>query len=104
MLQTIGFNSLEEQDLVDFHKLFSEYSQKIERKIKNAVSFSIHVKEYKKLGARKKFSIHIRAVAPTRIFEGEAWDWDFNRTLHKAFKNIEQEIEHKFHVSDEHKR
>lgn len=104
MLQTIGFNSLEEDDLADFQKLFSEYSKKIERKLKKISSFVINVRAYRKSGSRKKFSIHVRVVAPTKIFEAEAHDWDFSRVLHKVFNKLEEEIEHRFHVSDEHKR
>ena len=104
MLQTIGFDSLEVREIVDFNKLFSEYSRKIESKLKKISSFVVHVKEYNKTGSRKKFSIHVRVVAPTGILEADAWDWDFRRTLHKVFKKLEHEIEHKFHVSDEHKR
>ena len=104
MLQTIGFDVLEERDKKDFEKLFNEYSVKIQRKLKNISSFAIHLKEYEKDGLRKKFSVPVRVVAPTRIFEADAANWDFKRTLHKVFNKLEQEIEHKFHVSDEHKR
>ncbi|MBI4116997.1 hypothetical protein HY449_04615 [Candidatus Pacearchaeota archaeon] len=104
MLQTIGFGVLEERDKKDFEKLFNEYSVKIQRKLKNISSSAIHLKEYEKDGLRKKFSVHARIVAPTIIFEADAANWDFKRTLHKVFNKLEQEIEHKFHVSDEHKR
>jgi len=51
---------------------------------------------------RKKFSIKVRVMAPTHVFESKhASDWDLARTLHKAFKNIEHEIEHRLKVSDQ---
>ena len=41
-------------------------------------------------------------MAPTQTFEStHAADWDLARTLHKAFKNIEHEIEHKLKVSEQ---
>jgi len=36
--------------------------------------------------------------------EADAVDWDLNRTFHKVFRKIEEEIEHKFRVSDQHKK
>ena len=104
MYQTIGFDSLDERELAHFDKLFSEYSKKIERKLKKISAFIINVKAYRKSGSRKKFSVHVRVVAPTKIFEAEAYDWDFRRVLHKVFNKLEEEIEHRFRVSDEHKR
>ncbi|MBS3071113.1 hypothetical protein J4407_02325 [Candidatus Pacearchaeota archaeon] len=102
-LQTIGFDLIDENDKKDFDKIFEEYSERIQKKLKNISSFTIHLKEYNKEGARKKFCVYIHILAPTRVaFKAEAFDWDFKRTLHKAFNKIEQEIEHKFHLSDEH--
>ncbi|HJZ18634.1 MAG TPA: HPF/RaiA family ribosome-associated protein [Candidatus Nanoarchaeia archaeon] len=103
-LQTIDFDLLDESDKRDFSRLFNEYSKKIGRKLKNISSFIVHIKEYNKSGMRKKFSIHVRVIVPTRMIEAEAFDWDFKRALHKVFKKLEEEIERRFRVSNEHKR
>ncbi len=102
-LQTKGFEILTEKTREDFRKLWTEYSAKIERKLKNAESFRIHIKEYSP-GGKTKFSIHMLVSYAGKSIEADSSDWDLRRTFHKVFKKIEQEIEHKFHISDQHKR
>tara|TARA_Y100000310_G_scaffold293646_1_gene323388 strand:- start:267 stop:602 length:336 start_codon:yes stop_codon:yes gene_type:complete len=104
LISTKGFEVLEEQDKLDFDKLINEYAVKIERKVKNLDNFIIHLKEYKKLGNQKKFSIHVRIADSYKVFEADAADWDFKRTLHKVFNKLDSEIEHRFHTSDQHKK
>ena len=104
LIQTKGFEVLEEKDNLNFNKIIEEYSRKIERKLKNLNSIVVDLKEYKKLGNKKKFSIHVRIADSYKIFEADAADWDFKRTLHKVFNKLEKEIEHRFHVSDQGRR
>jgi len=106
-LETIGFDVLNEKDKKDFQKLFSEYSKKIQRRLKNMESIRIHLKEHNCKGEisdkRKKLSIHVLAVYSGKTIEADASDWDFRRVLHKVFSKIEQAAEHAFHTSDQHK-
>jgi hypothetical protein len=114
-IQYIGADQLTEGEKDTLNKLSAEYYDKIKRMLKNEVSVVIQIKEYKKaapkkkeeLGEyqkqkRKKYALHIKVVAPTTIFEEKhAADWDFARTLHKAFKNLEREIQHKLHTDNQ---
>ena len=116
-IQYIGVDQLTTDERIVLDKLSAEYYDKIERSLKNLTTIIVHIKEYKKEAApekkeergfygkklkRKKYDIHIKVVAPTRIFEEKhAADWDFARTLHKAFKNIEREIQHKLHTDNQ---
>ncbi|MEK6840927.1 MAG: hypothetical protein AABX79_03160 [Nanoarchaeota archaeon] len=102
-LQTKGFEILTQKTRDEFQKLWDEYSSKIERKLKNAESFRIHIKEYSP-GGKTKFSIHMLVSYAGKSIEADSSDWDLRRTFHKAFSKMEQEIEHKFHVSDQHKQ
>lgn len=104
-IQIIGIKELDEFELPLVNKLANEYYQKIQRELQNVTSVVIHVKCYEKEGKRKKYSIHVRVIAPTRIFESsKAQDWDLARTLHKAFRDIERELQHKLHTDDQHKK
>ena len=100
-IQFIGLNELEKVDQDMVQTITTEYYDKIQRALKNLTSLVIHIKPYKKEGHRHKYSIHIRAVAPTRIFESskspETATWDLASALHNAFKNLEREIQHAFH-------
>ena len=102
-LQTVGFEILTEKTRNEFQKLWEEYSKKIERKLKNAESVRIRLKEYSP-GGKTKFSIHVLVSYAGKSIEADAFDWDLKRTFHKVFNKIEQEIEHRFHVSDQHQR
>ena len=102
-VQTVGFDVLSLSDKKDFQRLLDEYALKIERQLKNIDSFIIHLKEHGKGGKRKKYSIHVRVTAPTHTIEADAADWDFLRTVHKVFNKLGEEIEHTFHIRDQHK-
>ncbi len=102
-LKTKGFDVLTPKTKGEFQKLWDEYSAKIERKLKNVESCRIHLKEYSP-GGKTKFSIHALVTYAGKVLEADASDWDLNRTFHKVFGKIEQEIEHKFHVSDQHQK
>ena len=101
-LQTKGFEILTQKTRDEFQKIWDEYSAKIERKLKNAESFRVHIKEYSP-GGKTKFSIHAVVDYAGKSMEANASDWDLRRTFHKVFNKIEQEIEHRFHVSDQNK-
>jgi len=106
-LETIGFDVLNEKDKKDFQKIFSEYSRKIQRRLKNIESIRIHIKEHDYKGEisdkSKKLSIHVLVIYSGKTIEADVYDWDFRRALHKVFRKIEQAAEHAFHTSDQHK-
>ncbi len=99
-----GREILNDEENKTADKLFAEYYPKIQRKIKNMQLLKVHIKEYKKEGKGKKYSINVSIIAPTRSIKANASDWDFARTVHKVLKKIESEIESMFYVSDQHKR
>ena len=94
-IQYRGVNDLIEKEKITLNKLAPEYYEKIQRALKNITSLQIDIKLYKKLGGKRKYDIHVKAIAPTTIFSASYADWDFAKTLHKVFKKIENEIMHK---------
>jgi imidazoleglycerol phosphate dehydratase HisB len=100
-IQFIGLNELEKVDQDMVQTLATEYYDKIQRALKNLTSLVIHIKTLEKEGHRHRYEIHVKAVAPTRIFDSSKGksntDWDLASALHHAFKSIEHEIEHAFH-------
>ena len=97
-----GIDILTEEEKRLANKLLNEYYPKIERKIKNIISLKVHIKEYEKEGKRKKYSINIKVVNSTDVFEANANNWDFARTMHKVLNKIENEIENRLHPSEQH--
>jgi len=99
-----GVDLLTEKEKQLTNRLLNEYYVRIQRQIKNLTVFSFDLKEYKKEGKAKKFSVHIRVEAPTRIFEADYADWDLARTIHKVLNKLMNEIEKRLHSSDQHLR
>jgi hypothetical protein len=97
VIQYVGLNELNEVEIPMVNTLATEYYEKIKRALHNETSIKVHIKTHSKSGSRPKYSIHVQAKAPTRLFEStKAVDYDLARCLHKAFKDIEREIEHAF--------
>ena len=102
-IQIVGLEKLEKSEKDAVKLLVGEHFTKIQRHLKDIDAIILNIKEYNKEGKRKKFSLHLRAMAPVHIFEADAADWDLRRTVHKVFEKLENELEHHFHSSDQHK-
>lgn len=103
-IQVVGIELLSEQEKTIANKLINEYYQKIVRELKNITSITVHLKAHTKGGKKKKFDVRVKASAPTRIFESQESDWDLARTLHRVFKNMEREIQHKLHSDNQYNK
>ena len=102
MIQFIGVNKLEPEEQDAVMRLSTEYYGKIKRQLRNIMSLVVHVKEYGKDGARTKYALHTRVIAPTRIFEScKSHDWDLPRALHKSFADLLAEIKHALHTDEQ---
>lgn len=100
-IQVIGIDKLDESEISTVNKLANEYYGKFVRSVKNITSLIIQVKVYDK-GGKKKFAIHARLASPGHHFEStKAVDWDFARTMHMSLKDIEEQIEHRLHASNQ---
>ena len=103
-IQYKGLDNINDEQRVVLDKLSAEYYDKIKRSICNDnCSIVVHLKKHdsKEGGSGKekknaKFSVCVRTIAPTKIFESSAFDWDFTKALHKAFEEMQQEILHYF--------
>ena len=100
-IQVTGIDELNDEDKELVNTLANEYYGKIQRGLKNITSITLHIKQHSKTGDRHKSDIRVKVIAPTRIFEAQESDWDLARTLHRVFKNIERQIEHRLKVSEQ---
>ena len=103
-IQVIGIKELDDMEIDAVNRLANRYYPKIQRKFKNTTSLVIHVKKYEKGGRYGKYSIHIRAIAPTRILAStKGFDRDINKALHKSFRDIVHMLHHSLHTDEQHK-
>lgn len=100
-VQIIGIEKLEDEEKGVFNKLVDEYHNKIQRELKNITNLTIHVKAHSKGGKAKKYDLRVKAVAPTRIFEAQESEWELARALHKVFKNMIREIQHRLRTDSQ---
>ena len=103
-IQVTGIDLLDDTEKGTANKLVNEYYQKVFRELKHITEVTVHIKTHSKGGKRKKFDIRIKAIAPTGIFEAQESDWDLANSLHRVFKNIEREIQHKLRTDSQHKK
>lgn len=75
-----------ENEFEKIHRLFSG----------NLVNLKIHTKIYRK-EKRKKYSIHLKAEAPTITFSTKSVaDWDLKRVTRKSIDDLKNKIKHTF--------
>ncbi len=100
IIQFVGVNELSSEEQALVQKLTTEHYEKIKRDLNNNANMTVHVKCYEKDGNRKKYSMHVRVIGPTKQnFEScNADDWELPRALHKAFEDIQNQIHHKLHT------
>ncbi len=109
-IQYIGAKELTPAERETLDRLSTEYYPKIARMFRNMTSLVIHIRLHELSGKgkreetakRRKYGIHIRALAPTRIFTStKATDWDFARTLHKSFADLQNMIKKGLHADEQ---
>ena len=100
LIQTKGFEVVGNKQREDFDRIVNSNLLKLQRKLKTINSLNIHLKEYSPEG-KVKYSINAHITDSFGKIEANASDWDFNRTLHKVFDKLQNEIERKFHLSNQ---
>lgn len=102
-IQIIGIKDLDDMEVDAVNRTANRYFAKIQREIKKIRSISIHIKSYDKEGRQRKYSVHVKLIAPTKIFVStKSNDWNLEIALHKSFKDLERQIQHRLHTDDQH--
>lgn len=91
----INFNTLESETI---KKLSRQYYDKLLRDLKDA-NLVLDLKKYDQEGKRTKYALHSRIESGSTLrLNTKASDWDLRRTLHKLFKKLEKELQHKYRL------
>jgi len=98
VIQFTGVSDLSAEDQAIVHTITTEHYEKIKRDLHNLTNMTVHVKCYEKDGNRKKYSLNVKVMAPTKEFNSSnADDWELSKALHEAFINIRNQIQHRLH-------
>jgi hypothetical protein len=107
-IQIKGIERLDEAEKSEVSRILESSYEKIKYKTKTdfilKISIKIYSKDKENLVKRKKYSIQAGIFGATRDFEASAFDWDLNKAIHKVLNKLENEIEHKFHSSEQYKK
>lgn len=92
----VGLRDLTQEEASLLSTLVEGYKLRLERDIPDFI-LVVSVKKHSKK-AKQKYSIHTKLSAPSAVLVSQAFDWDFSRTIHKAMKKLENELQHKFKI------
>jgi ribosome-associated translation inhibitor RaiA len=91
----------DEKDLVIL--ISEEFFEKLKRYSKKIDLFDVHLKCHKKEGNVKRYILGIRVVLDGNDFDTDVEDYDLKEGIRKAIKKIQNEVEHRLHISDQKK-
>ncbi|MBI3623167.1 HPF/RaiA family ribosome-associated protein [Candidatus Pacearchaeota archaeon] len=100
-IEIAGLDLLSESEKAEYNRLIEEGFKKLKRKLKESSRLKIHIKVYSPEGNKRKFSLDFDLFFGSSHFHADSVDWDFVKAIHKAFEKLENQIEHKFHISDQ---
>ena len=104
-IQIIGIKDLDDMEIDIVNRLANRHFGKIQRQIKKTSSLAIHVKSYNKEGTQRKYSVHVKLIAPTRIFVStKAIDWNLEKALHMSFVDLIKQLQHSLHTDNQRKK
>lgn len=105
LIQYVNLKELTPVELDILNNLCIEYQAKLKRIVDNNVGLKVHVKCHSKEGSKKKYDVHLQVDTPMRVklVSTKASDWDFPRTVHKAFRDVLAQAEHVLHRMEQHK-
>ncbi|MBI4448859.1 hypothetical protein HY641_02430 [Candidatus Woesearchaeota archaeon] len=105
IIQYVNLKELSPIELDILNRLCAEYHPRLQRMTRNLTGIRVHVKCHNKQGKRKNYHVHIQVQTPMKVkfASSRAHDWDLARTIHKAFNDVTNQIEHALHVVDKRK-
>ncbi len=97
IIQYINLKKLNPEEQAVVTGIFDKEYEKIHRLFSgNLLNLLVHTKVHDK-GGKKKYSVHIRAEAPTKIFATKmATDWNLKTATRKAVEEIKNHVKHAF--------
>ena len=99
VIQYVGVTALEPDEQDTVQSLTQEYYEKIKRELHGLTDLVVHVQAsgvVEGKSKRKRYSLHIRTLAPGHQFESsKSDDYELPRAVHKSFEEILAQIVHK---------
>lgn len=98
ILQFVGMSRLRMDERERVIELAERHYPKLKRAVKNIAQVIVHVKLHKVAGSRRKYSLHVKLVAPGHVYESNKHHgYDMTKVCLQAFDALIHEIEHRHH-------
>jgi len=99
-IQFSGISELNEDEKQVLKDICAKGYDRIKMFLHNEnTSVNVHIKTYRQKGDKKKYSVTLKAIAPTtKVFRSGTSDWILNNALNDAFAKVEQEIRNHFKI------
>lgn len=97
-----GSENLNSFEKGSVESLINEYSNKIQRFLKDIISFKVHLKCFQKEGNVKRYYVNVLIVIPKHNFDVSCEGWILHDVVKDAMERVLNEIEGKCHASDSH--
>lgn len=100
-----GIEGLSESEKQELNKEIETYKEKIKWKTKSDFVLKLDIRSYNKSPENKtkskRYTIRAEIKGQTQTFEASVEEWDFNKAVHKIFDKLINEVEHKYHSSEQ---
>ena len=97
-IQFSGIGDLNDDERQVLNDACTKNYDKIKTLLRNEqTAISVHIKTYKQKEEKKKYSVTVKAMAPTTaIFRSGTTNWIFANALNDAFDRVTNEIKNHF--------
>jgi len=97
-IKFIGLNKvgLQPHQKYNVKKIAANEAFKLQRKIHNQFSLTMHIKEYEREGRQHKYSVNLRVEFPSQILTSSQEDWEIETAVRKTFNNAKNKLRGKF--------
>jgi hypothetical protein len=106
-LKHIKFIGLKKFSLLEVNEIqtITTYTFKKLRRNFPRANLTVNIKRHEKAGKRCKYTVNYKLNRGTKLYaSAKQDDWELPRALHKALKNLEQEVKHKYKLEGKRRR
>ena len=98
MIRYVNLKELNPEEQTTVKDIINNEFEKIHRLFSgNLVNLTVHIKLHNTESKNKKYSVHIKAEAPTKIFASKGYaDWDLKKAARISINEIKNNVKHNF--------
>jgi len=87
-------SGMQDEDVFTRDSVYTEAMSVVKKIMKmiQVSDFALNVKKYHEAGSRHKFSIRIRLVSGSDIFQADDYEWDIHKAVKKTLEKLEREV------------